>query len=56
MRWTSILVPVVFFTVGSRPKRVEPLGQLAEHCAETLRDGEEPAQTRLHTSHSDRTE
>ncbi len=27
--------------VGSRPKRVEPSGQLAEHCVETLRsDGE----------------
>jgi hypothetical protein len=24
-------------TVGTRPKRVEPSGQLAEHCVETLR-------------------
>ena len=32
---------VVVVTVGSRPKRVEPSGQLAEHCVETLRgDGE----------------
>ncbi len=31
------VVEVVVVTVGSRPKRVEPSGQLAEHCAETLR-------------------
>jgi hypothetical protein len=32
---------VVVVTVGSRPKRVEPSGQLAEHCVDTLRgDGE----------------
>jgi hypothetical protein len=29
---------VVVVTVGSRPKRVETSGQLAEHCVETLRD------------------
>ncbi len=28
---------VVVVTVGSRPKRVEPSGQLAEHCVDTLR-------------------
>jgi hypothetical protein len=28
-------VVVVVVTVGSRPKRVEPSGQLAEHCVET---------------------
>ncbi len=34
-------VVVVVVTVGSRPKRVEPSGLLAEHCVETLRgDGE----------------
>jgi hypothetical protein len=34
-------VVVVVVTVGSRPKRVEPSGQLAEHCVDTLRgDGE----------------
>jgi hypothetical protein len=38
---------VVVVTVGSRPKRVEPSGQLAEHCVETLGGDEEPAQTRL---------
>jgi hypothetical protein len=45
------IVPVVI--VGSRPKRVEPSGQLAEHWAETLRDDKEPAQTRLHKPHPD---
>jgi hypothetical protein len=33
---------------GLRPQRAEPSGQVAEHCVETLRDEEKPAQTRLH--------
>jgi hypothetical protein len=32
---------VVLVTVGSRPKRVESSGQLAEHCTTTLRDDED---------------
>jgi hypothetical protein len=45
---SQVVVVVVLVTVGSRPHRVEPSAQLAEHCAEILRDQEEPAQTRLH--------
>ncbi len=43
-------VVVVVVVVGSRLKRVGPPGQLAQHCAETLWDEEETAQTRLYKS------
>jgi hypothetical protein len=47
------MVVVVVVTVGSRPKRVEPPGQLAEHCVETPRDYAAP--TRHSHGHRRRT-